>query len=103
LSGTFDSTNNRLIYTITWSGLSGDATDAHFHGPAAAGANADVLIPLRVTVNGVNGTASDTLTVADSVQSVFRTAILSGNVYYNLHTTANPDGEIRGQVGTTKN
>ena len=34
-----------LRWTITYSGLSGPVTAGHFHGPAAAGANAGVALP----------------------------------------------------------
>ena len=36
----------KLTYTMTYSGLTGPATAAHFHGPAAAGANAGVVVPI---------------------------------------------------------
>ncbi|MFS2051670.1 CHRD domain-containing protein, partial [Variovorax sp. CT11-76] len=40
---------NVLKYKITYTGLSGPATAAHFHGPAAAGANAGVVLPVSVS------------------------------------------------------
>ncbi len=39
---TFDKSTNVLTWTVTYSGLSGPVTAGHFHGPAAAGANAGV-------------------------------------------------------------
>ena len=36
---TLDTSTKKLNYTITYMGLSGPATAAHFHGPADAGAN----------------------------------------------------------------
>lgn len=94
LSGSYDTTSKSLIYTITWSGLSGEATMAHFHGPALAGAVAPPIETLTITTNGAAGTATDTITATSALHA----AILSGQVYYNIHTAANPDGEIRGQV-----
>jgi hypothetical protein len=99
LSGSYNTSSNTLNYTINWTGLSGIAAAAHFHGPAATGVNADVLLPLTITVNAMDGTATGTVTIADSVE----TALLDGKVYYNIHTAANPDGEIRGQVLTSPN
>lgn len=98
LTGSYDTLSKQLIYSISWAGLSGDASMAHFHGPALAGANADVLSPLTIVTNGATGTASDTITASDALH----TALLAGRVYYNIHTVANPDGEIRGQVNVSQ-
>ncbi|HLG39575.1 MAG TPA: CHRD domain-containing protein, partial [Chitinophagaceae bacterium] len=51
----------------------------------------------EITVNGVGGTISGNTIVADSVE----TFLLDGRIYYNIHTAAYPNGEIRGQVTTT--
>ena len=45
LASTHDTATKKLTRTVTFSGLSGPATAAHFHGPAAAGANAGVVVP----------------------------------------------------------
>ena len=41
---TYDDVTNELSWNITFSGLSGDATAAHFHGPAAPGATASPIV-----------------------------------------------------------
>ncbi|MES1198029.1 MAG: CHRD domain-containing protein [Chitinophagaceae bacterium] len=97
LTGTYNAGNNSLNYTINWTGLTDVATVAHFHGPAAVGVSANPLVDIAITSNGINGTASGTITLADSVE----TALLAGNIYYNVHTLLNPNGEIRGQVAAT--
>lgn len=94
LTGTYNANNNRLDYTINWTGLSGVISMAHFHGPATAGMNAGPIHDINITTNGVNGSTSGSITVADSTES----HLLNGKVYYNLHTVANPNGEVRGQV-----
>ena len=94
MTGTYNRESNSLSYNITWTGLSSDASMAHFHGPAAAGVNADVLVPITITTNGINGTATATVVIEESME----TALMNGQVYYNIHTPANPAGEIRGQV-----
>ena len=94
LTGTYNANTNALNYTINWTGLTDMATAAHFHGPADAGATAGVLQDITIGTNGINGTASGTVAVADSVE----TALLNGKIYYNIHTLLYPDGEIRGQV-----
>src|SRR5471030_1016959 len=42
----YDAATKKLSWKLTYSGLSGPATAAHFHGPAAAGANAGVKVPI---------------------------------------------------------
>jgi hypothetical protein len=81
-----------LQWTVTFTGLSGPATAAHFHGPAAPDANAGVVLPLGAgaPTSPVSGTA--TLTEAQAAD------LMAGKWYVNVHTQANPGGEIRGQV-----
>ncbi len=43
---TLDTSTKKLNYTMTYYGLTGPATAAHFHGPAAPGANAGVVVPI---------------------------------------------------------
>ena len=89
---TLDTATKMLRYTITFQALSGAATAAHFHGPAAAGANAGVAVPIggKDPVNPIIGSA--TLTDAQIAD------LEGGKWYVNVHTAANPSGEIRGQV-----
>ena len=97
LTGSYDTVSKQLIYSIGWTGITLEASMAHFHGPAAAGENAGVLEPLTIVTNGVNGLATDTITASAALHS----ALIAGKVYYNIHTVANPDGEIRGQISLT--
>lgn len=87
---TYDTATKMLTWKVTYSGLTGPATMAHFHGPAEAGNNAPVLIPLKDTASGAEGSA--TLTDAQAAD------LLAGKMYINVHTEANKGGEIRGQV-----
>jgi hypothetical protein len=99
ITGTYNATTNLFSYNISWMNLSGNVVNAHIHGPAAIGVNAGVLQSLSVTTNGTIGVAAGTLVLSDAEE----TALLAGNVYYNLHTAANTNGEIRGQITTTVN
>ncbi|QQO23021.1 CHRD domain-containing protein [Bradyrhizobium diazoefficiens] len=87
----YDAASKKLSWTITYSGLSGPVTAAHFHGPAEPGKNAGVAVAIpNATSSPVKGSA--TLTEAQAAD------LLGGKYYINIHTAANPGGEIRGQV-----
>lgn len=88
---TFNTTSKKLSWDVTYSGLSGAATMAHIHGPAATGENAGVVIPFKGKIKSpIKGSA--TLTDAQA------TDLMAGKYYVNVHTAANKDGEIRGQI-----
>ena len=94
LVGTYNRNTNVLTYNISWVGLSGNVTVAHFHGPADNGESASPLIDLVVSTNGLSGNITGSATLTDEVEDY----LLDGKLYYNLHTVLNPNGEIRGQV-----
>lgn len=82
---------NLLRWKLSYSGLSGPATAGHFHGPAAVGANAGVAVPFAGSMTSpMEGSA--TLTAAQAAD------LMAGRWYANIHTAANPGGEIRGQM-----
>lgn len=82
-------------------------TAAHFH-VGAHGVNGPVVVNFPVVANTSNdfaiaGTASATDMTARATQGInswedFLQALLLGNIYMNVHSTANPGGEVRGQV-----
>jgi hypothetical protein len=87
----YDPATKKLSWKLTYSGLSGPATAAHFHGPAEAGKNGGVAVAIpNATSSPAEGSA--TLTDAQAAD------LTSGKYYVNVHTAANPGGEIRGQV-----
>ena len=92
-----------FTYTISYTGLTGNLTGAHIHGPAAPGVNAGILVPFTVPTGGapasgtLTGTFSATSNAAVSIDSL-EGLMKNGNSYVNLHTAANPGGEIRGQI-----
>jgi hypothetical protein len=89
----FDDVSNLLSWDISFSGLTGPAVGAHFHGPAAPGANAGIQVDIG-TVSGLISPMSGSATITDDQE----TQLLSGLWYINIHTGTYPDGEIRGQV-----
>jgi hypothetical protein len=90
LEATFNKDTSVLTWKLSYSGLTGPATAAHFHGPAVAGSNAGVVIPFASPASPIEGQA--TLTAAQAAD------LLAGKWYANVHTAANKGGEIRGQV-----
>ena len=87
----YDAATKKMSWKLTYSGLSGNATAAHFHGPAEPGKNAGVAVAIPgAALSPVEGSA--TLTDAQAAD------LLAGKLYVNIHTAANPGGEIRGQV-----
>jgi len=82
---------NVLKWSVSYEGMTGPVSAGHFHGPAAAGANAGVVVPFAGSMaSPITGSA--TLTAAQLAD------VKAGLYYINLHTAANPGGEIRGQV-----
>jgi CHRD domain len=87
---TYDPASKMLTWTIAYSGLSGKATAAHFHGPAKEGEDAGPMVPLTQLDSPMKGSATLTEDQAK--------ALTGGMMYVNVHTDKYPDGEIRGQV-----
>lgn len=92
LNGTMDT----LFVNGTFAGLSGSVTGAHIH-QAAEGMSGDVIIGLTAQIN--NNQIMGFVT-GDALTSTAMKAMLDGNTYLNVHTEANPGGEIRGQLMT---
>ncbi|RFO95981.1 CHRD domain-containing protein [Rhodoferax lacus] len=91
LEASLDKQSNMLTWTVSYSGTTGPVKAGHFHGPAAAGANAGVALGFTGSVESpIKGSA--TLSAAQVAD------VLAGKWYVNLHTAANPGGELRGQV-----
>jgi len=88
----FDKDTGMVTWDVYWSGLSGDPTAAHFHGPASKYNKAGVQVDLGGNgfVSPFRGSAPLTAEQAEQ--------LLAGRWYVNIHTAAHPDGEIRGQV-----
>jgi hypothetical protein len=92
LEGTLDTDSKVLKYTVTYEGLTGPATGAHFHGPADATATAPPVVPVPedMLASPIEGEATLTDDQIAEVQNHMW--------YFNIHTAQYPDGEIRGQL-----
>ena len=84
----YDTETRTLTWNITYSGLSGPATEAHFHGPAGPGINGKPVVLLSGDLaSPLNGSA------------VLPFVITAWNDwYFDIHTEKFPRGEIRGQA-----
>ncbi len=83
---------NKGQYFAVVDGLSGPITAAHLHdGPA--GATGPVYVPLTVTSSNTLVGEIDFTALPD-----FLNKLSAENLYINIHTAANPGGEVRGQV-----
>ncbi len=91
-TATLDTATRKLDYDVSWNGLTGPATVAHFHGPAEPGKNAGVQIKIG-DANPVSPTTGSATLTEEQVKQ-----LTAGQWYANVHTAANPGGEIRGQL-----
>ena len=91
LDATYDTATKLLSYTATYQGLTGAATAAHYHGPADPTVAVGVVLPVT---GGFTSPMKATATLTDAQAADFQ----AGKWYFNIHTAANPGGEIRGMV-----
>ena len=94
VTATYDPATKMLSWKGSYSALTGPVTAAHFHGPAEPGKNAGVLVPAPATTSPFMGSAQ--------LDDAKATDLASGKVYFNVHTAANPNGEVRGQLEKAK-
>jgi len=88
----FSPTTGQISGFVKTSGITG--TVAHIH-EAAAGVSGGVIVPLTQTPAGSG------VWVVAAGQTLTQSQIASfnaGNLYFNVHSAANPSGEIRGQI-----
>jgi len=91
---TLDSATNTITWSGTFSGLTGPATAAHIHGPAPVGKNAGVILWISTKGSPFNSPFQGTAQLTPDQAA----DLSAGNYYVNVHTAANPGGEIRGQL-----
>ena len=94
LTATFDPSTKMLTWEGSFSGLTGPATASHFHGPAEPGKNAGVAVWISEKGAPFTSPFKGSATLTDGQASDLQ----GGQWYANVHTAANPGGELRGQM-----
>jgi hypothetical protein len=94
VTATYDPATKELTWNGTFSGLTGPAMAAHFHGPAEAGKNAGVQIWISEKGKPLTSPFKGSAKLTDAQAS----DLMNGQWYVNIHTKANAGGEIRGQL-----
>jgi hypothetical protein len=90
LNATYDT----IWYNVVASGLSGQMNGIHFHN-GNPGVSGGVAVDLS---SGINGNQAMGMITGANVTSALVRNLLTGSIYINIHTAANPNGEVRGQV-----
>lgn len=101
----FDPTSTgprHITYSITVTGLTGEAVEANIHGPADENSVAAAIAPLTITSADTvglisNGSFTSTGNTAVSMDSLL-TLMRAGLAYVSIRTAVNPGGETRGQI-----
>ena len=89
-----------ITASVYWEGLTSGTTAGHIHTPGGPGVNA----PVRFNLNPATGVTRGS--VVNAVFAITPAEVLSlraGTMYFNIHTTNFPGGEIRGQIVNTVN
>jgi Cu/Zn superoxide dismutase len=86
-------TGASVSWQLSFSGLTGNAIAAHIH-TGAPGSPGPVVLALC-------GPCSSAASGAGNLTDAALQALEAGTAYVNVHTPANPGGEIRGQLATT--
>lgn len=104
----FKPMGNAVWYKVNATGID-KATMAHIHG-AKAGENGDPIANLQITGTTKGSLAQGNITPSDLTGSLAGKSISdlvrkmqSGETYVNVHTEANPNGEIRGKISFMAN
>src|SRR6201996_8465132 len=98
VTATFDPATKELTWSGTYSGLSGPATAAHFHGPAETGKNAGVAIWISEKGKPLDSPFKGSATLTDAQVS----DLMAGLWYANSPTATTPGGKLRGQPPKSK-
>ena len=108
----YDRSTGYLNYTVEWSGLTDTLTGMHIHGPADPGFSAGILHRI---IDPTSFSVSNGATIANTGKAYIKSGnisarvfidgfvlkeadLLAGKYYFNIHSKAFTNGEIRGQI-----
>jgi len=100
----YDTDTNELTMDFGWgsgngfSDLTGNATVAHIHGAADFFTNAGVVVGLDNLPGFNNSSTSGGFIGSVTLNETAAANLLAGLLYVNIHTAANPGGELRGNL-----
>jgi hypothetical protein len=80
----------KFTYTATYKDLTGPVAAAHFHVAATPGGDGPPTLPVQAGPSPIKGSADLTDQQISDLNA--------GKWYFNVHTKANPGGEIRGTL-----
>ena len=86
---------NMITVDESWTGLLAPATASHIHCCAAPGTNAAVLFPFSGVPNATSGSIPEQTFAITAAQVL---SLEDGLMYFNVHDSLYPGGEIRGQI-----
>lgn len=88
---TLESPSRLLSGSFTVNGMAANAGHVHL---GATGVNGPIIVPMTD-----NGTGTFTVPSGTVLTEAQATAFAAGGLYVNAHSTDNPTGEVRGQIG----
>jgi hypothetical protein len=94
--GIFDPYSRVIAFRFEYSGLTANASASHFH-MGAAGTNGGVTLDFGAQGFQTGATSGEFVKVLTLTQAQ-ADALIGGRIYVNIHNTAFPGGEIRGQI-----
>lgn len=90
----FDAATRRLTVGTMYTGLTSNASMAHLHGPAPQDQSAGVIFTFASLPQRLRGVTVQRFSLTTTQVDQLR----NNQIYFNLHTANNPNGEIRGQL-----
>ena len=93
-----DMSSNQFNYSIDVTGLTAaQITDSHIHA-GAPGVNGNIIFPIGAGSTWSQPATPRTFVPGNNDPDITEPSLRDGNTYFNIHTTAHPNGEIRGRI-----
>jgi len=93
----FDDITKEFVFNLSFSGLSAPVTVAHVH-KAPVGTPGGVEFGIEGKLVDGTGKVTGIFAGVHILSAAQELALMAGDLYFNLHTSTFPLGEIRGQI-----